>query len=296
MSRRVGRLTMIGAFVAAALLIGCEAGGGAMRLGSPSEPEDIYAIRCLTLAGPDRMQTATRAQELLRGVSGLKPNLVQVIHDDDASTVYYGRYTRVYDARAGRESFRPDPMKDLELIRQLSLPAADARSGQAYDWPFLHATIEVLPTPRAANPDWDLGNKRGWWSWHVAVFYNVGEMRQRKTVAEQYCKLLREQGEEAYYYHGPVRSSVCIGLFPREAIQRYESRDPFTGRVTSTNRIVDPRMLELQKRFPNNLENGHRMREVQRDPGTGNVTEKEAAPSFPVLTPWAEAQLSGRVR
>jgi len=262
---------------------------GALSLRGGVQEEDVYAIRCVTMVGPQRVRQAVTAEKMLKGVSGLQPALVQVQHLEDETNLYYGRYQRIYDPASGRETFRPDFRRDLELIRNLSLNVPDRTLGQRAEWPFLQATIESLPSSREANPAWDLARAGGYWSWQVAVFVNEGEMRRRKAVAEEYCAQLREQGEEAYYHHGAVYSSVCIGTFPKAAVQTVEQRDAFTGAVTAVNRIVDPQMLKLSKRFPHNLHNGRMRYTIIRARGTGAIEKKEPRdPAFPVILPRAQ--------
>jgi len=246
--------------------------------------EDTWAIRCLTVEGQNRVKRADNAAEHLRHVKGLKPKLVRVIHDRTASVVYYGEYELHYSAFRKKEYYKPDPQKDLDLIRSLSMEVNDPAFGRRTVWPFSLATLETLPIKSDVPPEWQLRNARGYYSLQVAVFYNTDGMRQRKTAAEQYCKLLREQGEEAYFDHGAVHSSVTIGTFPREAIQAFERTDPMTGRVQVTQRIVDEKMLALQKKYPYNLHNGRKFYEIVHDKKTG---EKQRIPhtSFPVIIP-----------
>ena len=274
----------------ALVLPGCNTDGSGSGLFGPSREvvtEDVYAIRCVTIVAPDRFALAQRVEQTLKQVAGLKPELVQAFHDEESSTIYYGRYARVYDAARGTERFSPDYQADLRLIRELSLPARGA-GGQEYYWPFLQATVESLPLARSEAPaEWNLARADGYWSYQVAVFQNEGQMQQRRTAAEQYARQLREQGEEAYFHHGPVNSSVCIGLFPRSAIQEMRNEDPLTGAIVARYRIVDPRMLDLQQRYPHNLHNGRVRHTVVRDPVTGRVKEREPDPSFPVMLPRA---------
>jgi len=86
----------------------------------------------------------------------------------------------------------------------------------------------------------------------VAVF--AGDEQTRRRDAERYCAQLRNQGHEAYYFHGRRVSSVTIGTFTR---QDYDLR---TG-------VVSARLDRLQEQFPHNLYNG----EVQRDPQTRDI-------------------------
>lgn len=78
----------------------------------------------------------------------------------------------------------------------------------------------------------------------VAVFDAAGGPRFREA-AEAYCRQLREKNEQAYFYHGPNRSMVTIGLFndsdliPQGPVMQY-----------------GPRIREIQERFPHNIANG----------------------------------------
>ena len=251
--------------------------------------EDTWAIRCLTLHGPSRFKLADSYAAALKQVSGLQPNLVQVFHEADETVVYYGRYRQRYDAKTDTESFQPDHLRDIDLIRHLSMNVRDASAGTRMVWPFQLATMGTLPVGRGTHPEWLLANAPGYYSLQVAVFYNSEQMRRRKYAAEQYCKLLREQGQEAYYDHGPVNSSVCIGAFPEEAIQTFQKQNPLTGIIHVTAKIVDERMLALQTKFPYNLHNGSKFYEITHDPKTGKKI-RDPHTSFAVEIPRSDSR------
>jgi hypothetical protein len=250
--------------------------------------EETWAIRCFGAVGADRARHARAYADALKKVKGLKGDLVRVVDLGGETVIYYGKYQRVYDAKKDTETFKPDHLADLNLIRNLSCQSV----GGTDQWPFLMATMEPLPGATGANPAWNFENADGYYSLHVAVFYNTENMRSRKFAAEEYCKLLRAQGEEAYYHHGTVNSSVYIGAFPKSAIVEVKREDPLSGAVTMVNRIVDPRLLELQKKYPVSLHNGHTMYEVTRDPKTSAVQSREPAPSFPVVMPKADKKVA----
>ncbi|MFH1747915.1 MAG: hypothetical protein ABIG44_12845 [Planctomycetota bacterium] len=257
--------------------------GGSQTKAEPSAragDEVIWAIRCVAFTGDDHHKRATGCQEALKKVKGLKSKDVQVINVGHESVVYYGRYQRKIDQKTQKTSFKPDALPTLDLIRSLSM-TIDGR----LVFPFIYATMEELPTSRTSNPEWDLTDAEGYWSLHVAVFYNEGVITNRRFLAEEYCRELRSQGEQAYYHHGPVRSSVFVGLFPRLAVQAFQQKDPLTGAVSVTNRIVDERLLELQRRFPHSLQNAHRMFDIIRDPKTGEVKDRVPQASFVVKVP-----------
>ncbi|MBL8879975.1 MAG: hypothetical protein JNG88_12720 [Phycisphaerales bacterium] len=273
------------------LATGCEtpsaSGGGSSAsmpsLFGPAPIEEPWAVRCITLRGADRFRYAKRYEELLKQVKELDPALVQVLHDESASTVYYGRYKRNWNPSTGKATYQPDHQRDLHMIQTLAFSDSSV-------WPFKLASMEALPVGGAEKPEWDLRGAKGVWSLQVAVFYNSEQMNSRKHAALEYCKLLREQGYEAYYHHGIANSSVTIGAFPREALQSIEKDlgvDPTTGTNVKgvQSRIVDERMLDLQRKFPNNTENGHIFYEIIRDPQTGEVKQRIPRASFPVEIP-----------
>ncbi|MFQ5806258.1 MAG: hypothetical protein ACE5I3_07405 [Phycisphaerae bacterium] len=286
-TRRVGLGWLPGLMLLLLLDGGCDVQGGKMALRPSLDDEDVWAIRCLTLSGPNRFRVANSYADALKKVGGLKPELVRIFHEAGESVVYYGRYRRLYNAKNGTEAFRPGHLDDLDLIRRLSLNVPDPAVGTRTVWPFRLATMDTLPTGRGAHPEWLLSNAPGYYSLQVAVFYNTEGMRQRKYAAEEYCKLLREQGEEAYYHHGRVNSSVCIGAFPEEAIQTFQYPDPLTGAIRVKSKIVDERVLALQRKFPHNLHNGSTFYEITRDPKTGRE-HRDPHTSFAVEIPRAE--------
>ncbi len=267
--------------VLGAALGGCDSMGG--KTAGARSDEEVWAIRCITLTTPDRMQRAKSYADALKKAAGLKPELVQVLNDEDGSAVFYGRYQRAYGPAGESERFTPDNLKDMEVIRSLRLAGAEV-------WPFLLASMDVLPTYRSTHPEWNMAEAEGYWSLHVAVFYNTETMRSRRSAAEEYCALLRQAGEEAYYHHGPVNSSVYVGAYPKEAVTDVRREDPLTGRVQNVSRIVDPRLLDAQKRFPTSLENGHTMNEITRG-ADGTVKERIPTPSFVVIMPKAQRQI-----
>lgn len=237
--------------------------------GEEIEDEDVWGVRCADVRGENRKAMAGKYADALRNVKGIRGERVQIIDQDGASTIFYGQYKRLYDTKKQTERYKPDPIPDLNLIRSLAVTIPDETGRPSQAHPFYLATLDTLPGGRPTRPEWEISRAKGYWSLQVAVFYNVNEMRQRKSAAEQYCKLLRDQGEEAYFHHGSDKSSVCIGAFPKEAIQEFRKEDPLSGVVSFNSKIVDKRMLAVQKKYPLDLENGYKMTDIVRDPKTG---------------------------
>src|SRR5262245_46347605 len=170
--------------------------------------DEFWAIRCATFQGPKRLESAKNCQESLKKVRGVRADRVQMFDEDGVSNVYYGKYRRSDDPKTEKERYDPDPGKDLELIRSLSIRARDSSGGEKDTWPFKFATLAALPGPPTRYPQWELANAKGYYSLQVGVFYNTGDFQQRRKAAEDYCELLRDQGEEAYFHHGQVNTSV----------------------------------------------------------------------------------------
>lgn len=273
------------AFFLLTLMSGFSAFAGPDARGdSPADQEDIWTIRCIEVPGPTRQQLSKSYGEALRKVKGLKADLVQIIDSEGKSVVYYGKYRQIHDSKTGNDSYKPDPQKDLELIRKLSFLSPNPDGTSTTVWPFYLASIDTLPLTSSVPAEWNLLKAKGYWSLQVGVFYNQNEMRQRRYAAEQYCKLLREQGQEAYFHHGSERSAVFVGAFPKEALQNVRKTNELTGRAEFSMKIVDERMLAAQRRNPNNIENGAIAFDIETDRETG-AKQRVPRPSFAVEIP-----------
>lgn len=245
----------------------------------PEDSEDYFAIRCVAVEGPDHAQVAESHAKTLKKIRGLKSSLIRIESTKNGSVVYYGRSTRVFDVQTGVASFKPDLSAELKAIREYVGPQPGQR-------PFVLAVMDSLPPPPTRFPAWDLSSiQEGYWSLQVAAFYNTEGMTRRRQAAEEYCKLLRDQGEQAYFHHGATVSSVCVGLFPQTAIRTTKTAMPRSREQSVKSEIIDPKLIELQKKFPHNTENGHTIYDLKRDPATGEVLQRTAKESFVVKVP-----------
>jgi hypothetical protein len=251
--------------------------------------EDTWAIRCITDRGPDRVRNIDLLAGALRQVKGLDAKLVVAIHGDEESSLYYGRYERTFNSAREQHEYKPDPSKALELIRALNVANSRLAESDPNNWPFRFATIAQLPVAAATEgrPEWNLENVSGSWSVHVAVFYNNDKMTQRKTAAVEYCALLRSQGVEAYYHHGEDKSSVSVGVFPRDSVAVVEETDPYTGNLNVKYVIVDKRIEEVMRAHPHSYENGYLVSIRKQDPASPGGYKKIPTPSFIIRLPKA---------
>lgn len=111
------------------------------------------------------------------------------------------------------------------------------------------ATGTSLPTSN--NPDdptavsaYDLRTHTGMYTLQIG-FYDQDYGPDFRQAAEQAVSALRLQGEEAYYYHGPHRSMVTLGLFTDA---HFVQRGPVSA--------YGPEIEAIQKKYPYNLANG----------------------------------------
>lgn len=74
------------------------------------------------------------------------------------------------------------------------------------------------------------------------------DLKECRKAAEEAVVRLRQEGEQAFYYHGPRRSMVCVGVF---------DLSDFDPQVPS---YKSARLRDAQKRFPYNLYNGQAIR------------------------------------
>lgn len=187
--------------------------------------DEGWSILLQEFAGTDQLQRAdqlrTRLQREYR-VPGL-----WVRQNGDKTGLYRGLYPRP-DTDTARS--------DLRQTRMLSLDGA-----RPYE------DVQMLPlsaAARGASSPLDLRQFPGMRSLQVAV-YDSDFGPEFRHAAEDAVNALRKEGHEAYFYHGPNRSMVTIGLFDANDVSRDGDQDGYP-----------PRARELQKLFPYNLVNG----------------------------------------
>lgn len=243
-----------------------------------------WTIYCLEVGGPGHVDQMNQLKSQL--IQQTKMPAWYVLHEQERSTLYYGYYRD----RAGA---------DVQHDRKAVASFRDARG----DAPFNNAVVVPLDSPDPTSPpEWNLVNSKGYWSIQIAAFM---ENMLRKEAALEAVRELRGQGIDAYYYHGPSVSSVCVGSWPEEALRRQdkdaaETIDPtqplmvingglppgMQKRLQSNARdkdgnpirvfvqsveIVDANMLAMFKQFPVHRLNYDEEFQTYRDPQTGKV-------------------------
>jgi hypothetical protein len=263
-----------------------------------------FTIYCLSLNEPTHVPDA----------DGLKASLVRrthsdqwyVIHGTDESSLYFGYYKTFTDRNQPAE--RQRAAQD-----RVTIAAMQDDNG---NFPFARCMFVPLTSPDPdAPPEWDLRNAPGYWALQIAAYRGSP---QRKQYAVDAVRAARQQGIQAFFYHGPSVSSVLIGTWPREAVSEQDESvahsdeinktvmvlpgplpsgaDPNSVKDPNGNpakvviprvQVVDPTMITAMKQYPNNVVNGEVMvRHVHTKTGMADVAD----PSFLVVVPLAKAQ------
>ena len=173
------------------------------------------------------------------------------------------RVREVPDPDTGQWRMPPELRRDMGYIRQLA-------AGHSY--PFLLCSPVPQDTAPLGPPEWDLKRATGEYTLLVAVY---SEMEGWRKAAVEHVKLLRGQGEQAYYHHELGKSHVCVGSFPVTALHS-------AGR--GLPRINHPDFLAAKRRHPYFIYNGQYISNVNRD-GTGQVISRSRQPTRLVQIP-----------
>ncbi len=191
-------------------------------------PAQGYTVRLATLEGMDRHQQARVLVERTRAETELRGLWVSDI--DGKAVLQMGRYQDAsgIDARFALRQARDARIGGEPLFKDATMAPVGGASAGA------DATVDP----------WDLQQFAGYYSLQIG-FYDADFTSGRRQAAEQAVKVLREEGEEAYFYHGPHRSLICIGLFTDEDFQTVEGVQVYGDHVR-----------HLQTKYPRNLGNG----------------------------------------
>ncbi|WP_428940859.1 hypothetical protein [Fontivita pretiosa] len=176
---------------------------------APAPPKGAqYTIYCGRIEGPMHVERANRVKNELIASTGM-PDWY-VVHENGQSLLYYGYYKAINDPEQPGETQRAQT--DRRRIDLMTDPMGNR--------PFREALFVELAAPDPqAPPEWNLANAKGYWSLQIAAYKDSPD---RKQAAVDAVREARAQGVEAYYYHGPTVSSVCIGAWPMHAVKAQE--------------------------------------------------------------------------
>lgn len=186
-----------------------------------------WSIQVASFTGRRRYDQARQLAAQVRQSAGFGD--VWIEDQGNRTRVLVGRY-RTPDDYAAAE--------DLNLLRMTQIDD---------QMPF--AAAELVPlggqSPDESASPYDLKQFVGMYSLQIG-FYDDAVGPEFRKAAERAVQLLREQGEQAYFYHGPHRSLICLGLF---------TDNDFTE--VDGVRVYGDHIKQLQQKHPHNLANGY---------------------------------------
>lgn len=231
-------------------------GGGAWGSSGGLAAETDWTIAVDAFEGRDREAVVQRKISELEKATLLRDWWTE---DSNGQTVlYFGRY----DSPQGRQA-----RADMRILKEL---AEDGRL--AVEQPLLaFYPIEA----QGGGGQMDLRSVSGVGSYTLQIGFYEGEGRQK--AAEEAAKVLRDDGFDAFFYHGPNLSQLTVGVFRDDEV-RLVAANPGNMENSKLSMYYSPRVERLRERFPNNLGNGRELIETVGD-------EKRVQPSFIVKIP-----------
>ncbi|CAN5661130.1 hypothetical protein BH09PLA1_BH09PLA1_35390 [soil metagenome] len=169
-------------------------------------PKDAqFTLYCADYTGPSHVDIANRMKQELIQNSGLRS--WYIIHQEDRSTLFHGYYKELDDAALKHDRAAIESLEDRQgnrVVRSAIAVSVDA------------------PDP-VAPPEWNLANVRHgeldlkhYWTLQIGAYKDD---LKRKQAAVDAVRAARQAGIEAYYFHGDTVSSVCVGVWPEEALR-----------------------------------------------------------------------------
>jgi len=219
-----------------------------------ADTDDEFRILLNAWNGPDHATTAANVKGVIER-DGFK-NLT-IVAKQNMTELYMGRYVSVKAAE-------PD-LKKAQAYRNVQW--GDVRL-------FEGAKPILIPGKDIGPPEWNLLNVHPRYTYTVAVmiYHDDAGYIGRRQQAVNMCRKLREQGELAFFHHGPRNSSVCVGLFKVNAV-RTRQVPVDAGAGTKEQRIHSLEIQATIQKYPRMYENGNhvKMTVPSTDPGPVNA-------------------------
>ncbi|MCK4872736.1 MAG: hypothetical protein KAS72_08440 [Phycisphaerales bacterium] len=256
MARRI--LTCLAPILLAVILVipGCAPSTSSTSTYDPAEIAEVFSpstegdpaqrigwsIAIATFSQANHEAAAAQVRDTLAAVHGLRDAWIDT--EEDHTILFFGRYPS-----------RQEAAGELERIRHIRI---DNRQ------PFILAFL-VPPSsemPALGNPAYSLGHVRELHGEGVRLYtvevgvYDDPDRELAMRSAEEAVAVYRRNGEQAFFYHGPHRSSVTIGVLEDSQV---DLSAPGFG----------PLVRELRLRHPYRAVNGKRIRikEMGKDRG-----------------------------
>ena len=216
-----------------------------------AEGDDAFTILLGRVSGTDHASRAKALKAALEKESGWKD--LFIVHQSGHTELCRGKYPTIESAQ-----------KDLKGVKAYQYKNAAGETTQ----PFKRVFLVALPGKSIGPPEWELTRQGGAYTVEVGTFYDVPKDNYvgRKRFAVQYCQQLRQDGYDAFYYHGVSRSSVTIGSFPATAVQ---------AREDGTKTVAEPKITHILNlaKFKYYAVNGRTEWVTTKDPRTNKKTK-----------------------
>jgi hypothetical protein len=203
-----------------------------------------WAVVIAAFRGDGRDQAAAALLSKVRSEGGLPE--AYTAHRNEAVIVAVGDFPSPDDDRA---------RKELARIQQLEIGGVKPYAGAMLAPPLEWKMAGGMPQFNLARARQIYGD-RAMYTLQVGVYGRMdlkgvpteADLAEARKAAEQAAARLRQEGELAFYYHGPTMSMVTVGVF---------DTNDFDPQIAGFKSI---RLRDTQKRNPYNLYNGEGMR------------------------------------
>lgn len=221
-------------------LFGKSGSGGSGGAGNDSGGDARgWAVVIAAFRGEDREAAAAKALAQVRGEGGIPE--AYVARRREAMVIAVGDFSSPDDERAKSELTR---IQKLEING--NRPFASAMLAPPLDFK-MAGSMPQYNLVKAKQ----LFGEQALYTLQVAAYGRLDldrpgekDLVEARAAAEQAVANLRQEGEQAWYYHGPSMSMVCVGVYDQTDF------DPQLPNLKST------KLRETQKRHPYNLYNG----------------------------------------
>ena len=179
-----------------------------------SIPKDArWTLECQTIKGDGHVLRARQLKEQL--VATINSNQWYVVHSDEMSVIYYGFYSTIDRSTPGGQTARAD----LDRVKSIKAATGDP----VFTMPYF--TQIDRPAPDAPE-QWNMSNhfrsRKEFWSLQIAAYTadaTDDQGHDRKWAAVEYVKQLRADGVDAFFCHDDGMSTVCVGIWPEDAVK-----------------------------------------------------------------------------
>lgn len=233
---------------------------------APDEPNAGKWVIVLATVKAESPEGAAAALEFAQSKAGLSD--AYVTKRGGTTVVAIGAFADHNDDAA---------LKAMQRARSATVEGGQPFAGAFLSPPVQHGTAGSMPDLDLRNAKTTFGEDRAQVTLQVGIYCRMddrkptaAELAEFRKAAEAAAMELRRGGELAFYYHGPERSTVTVGLFTQKDL------NDGTGGESDDLR-------EARQKHPSALVNGMGLRQSEIVPGSKKKGELQK--SFLVTVP-----------